>query len=94
METGLGLVLEDVPYQLGNICGVWGHCVPGGHIAHTLGKPLWGTVRDSGHGRRHLCPEKEDWGAVLAGCICSLIGPWILGIPAIVFVALGKNEFE
>ena len=45
METGLGLVLEDVPYQLGNICGVWGHCVPGGHIAHTLGKPLWGTVR-------------------------------------------------
>jgi hypothetical protein len=38
--------------------------------------------------------KRKVWGLALAGCICALIGPWILGIPAIIFVALGKNEFE
>lgn len=38
--------------------------------------------------------KRKVWGLALAGCICSLIGPWILGIPATVFVAMGKDEFE
>jgi hypothetical protein len=38
--------------------------------------------------------KRRIWGLALAGCICSLIGPWILGIPAIIFVAMGKNEFK
>jgi hypothetical protein len=38
--------------------------------------------------------RRKIWGLALAGSICALIGPWILGIPAIIFVILGKGEFE
>ena len=37
--------------------------------------------------------KRSKWGLALAGSICALIGPWILGIPAIIFVIMGKNEF-
>jgi hypothetical protein len=39
--------------------------------------------------------KREVWGLALAGSICALLGPWaILGILAIIFVSLGKGEFE
>jgi hypothetical protein len=38
--------------------------------------------------------KRRIWGLALAGSICAAVGPWILGIPAIIFVALGKDEFE
>ena len=39
--------------------------------------------------------RRRIWGLALAGSICALMGPWaILGILAIIFVALGKSEFE
>jgi hypothetical protein len=39
--------------------------------------------------------KRRIWGLALAGSIFALIGPWfILGILAIIFVALGKREFE
>jgi hypothetical protein len=39
--------------------------------------------------------QRRVWGLALAGSICALIGPWfILGILAIVFVSLGKREFQ
>ena len=39
--------------------------------------------------------NRRTWGLALAGSICALIGPWaILGLLSIVFVSLGKGEFE
>jgi hypothetical protein len=39
--------------------------------------------------------RRQVWGLALAGSICALIGPWgILGLLAIIFVSLGKGEFE
>jgi uncharacterized membrane protein len=39
--------------------------------------------------------RRRLWGLALAGSICALLGPWaLLGILAIVFVSLGKGEFE
>ena len=39
--------------------------------------------------------RRKIWGLALAGSICALLGPWaILGILAIIFVSLGKGEFE
>ena len=38
--------------------------------------------------------KRRIWGLALAGTICSLLCIWILGIPAIIFVILGKNEFK
>lgn len=39
--------------------------------------------------------RRRVWGLALAGSICALVGPWaVLGILAIIFVALGKDEFE
>ena len=36
--------------------------------------------------------KRKMWGLALAGSICSLVS--VLGIPAIIFVAMGKDEFE
>jgi len=39
--------------------------------------------------------RRRIWGLALAGSICALLGPWaLLGILAIIFVSLGKGEFE
>ena len=39
--------------------------------------------------------KRRMWGLALAGSICACLGPWvILGILAIIFVSLGKGEFE
>ena len=39
--------------------------------------------------------RRKIWGLALAGSICALIGPaGILGILAIIFVIMGKGEFE
>ncbi|MGA2671429.1 MAG: hypothetical protein ABSF21_08490 [Dehalococcoidia bacterium] len=39
--------------------------------------------------------QRKIWGLALAGSICALVGPaGILGILAIIFVALGKSEFK
>jgi hypothetical protein len=39
---------------------------------------------------------RKIWGLALAGSIAALFAPWfwLLGIAAIVFTALSKNEFE
>lgn len=38
--------------------------------------------------------RRKVWGLALAGSICALVGPWfVLGILAIIFVAMGKSEF-
>ena len=37
---------------------------------------------------------RTKWSLALAGSICSLFCVWFLGIPAIIFVAIGKREFE
>jgi len=38
--------------------------------------------------------ERRKWGLALAGSICSLFCVFFLGIPAIIFVAMAKDEFE
>ena len=39
--------------------------------------------------------KRRIWGLALAGAICSLFGAWfILGILAIIFVIMGKGEFQ
>ena len=38
--------------------------------------------------------KRRIWGLALAGTICSLLCIWLLGIPAIIFVILGKSEFS
>ncbi len=38
--------------------------------------------------------RRKIWGLALAGTICALLPWWILGIPAIIFVIMGKNEFN
>jgi hypothetical protein len=40
--------------------------------------------------------RRRVWGLALAGAICAFLAPagFILGILAIIFVAMGKGEFE
>lgn len=38
--------------------------------------------------------QRRKWGLALAGSICSLMCFLYLGIPSIIFVVLGKGEFE
>ena len=38
--------------------------------------------------------RRKIWGLALAGSIAAFFGSWPLGVAAIVFTALSKNEFE
>ena len=38
--------------------------------------------------------RRRFWGLALAGSICALSGATVLGILAIVFVVMGRSEFE
>jgi len=39
--------------------------------------------------------QRKIWGLALAGSIAAFFSPsWVLGVAAIVFTALSKNEFE
>ena len=37
---------------------------------------------------------RRNWGVALAGSIAALIPSFILGIPAVILIALSKNEFK
>ncbi len=38
--------------------------------------------------------QRKRWGLALAGAIVSVFGTWFLGIPAVVFIAIGRDEFK
>ena len=38
--------------------------------------------------------RKRLWGLALAGSIASILTFWLCGIPAVIFTAMGKREFE
>jgi hypothetical protein len=38
--------------------------------------------------------KKKSWGLALAGSIAAVIVFFLCGIPAVIFTALGKNEFK
>jgi len=38
--------------------------------------------------------KRRIWGLALAGSTCALFSVFFLGIPAIIFVILGKSEFS
>jgi len=85
IETILGLVIATV----GSIG--WFFRVP---WVSAIGAPLiiLGIIAIVG-GTYAL--RRQIWGLALAGSICALIGPWgLLGLLAIIFVSLGKDEFE
>ncbi|MDY6908253.1 MAG: hypothetical protein SV910_08550 [Chloroflexota bacterium] len=37
--------------------------------------------------------RRKAWGLALAAAICSVFCVWFLGIPAVILVALARNEF-
>ncbi len=85
IETILGLVIATVG-SIGWFFGVpW---------VSAIGAPLiiLGIIAIVG-GTYAL--RRRIWGLAIAGSICALIGPWgLLGLLAIIFVSLGKGEFE
>ena len=92
--AGAGQVIGGISFGVigGSIARL--SAIPGvGSIFHAIAIPIiiLGIVAIVG-GVYAL--RRRIWGLALAGSICALIGPWLLGIPAIIFVAMGKNEFE
>jgi len=41
-----------------------------------------------------FCIRKKAWGLGLAGSIAAIFAAWILGIPALIFVIMGKDQFK
>lgn len=41
-----------------------------------------------------FCLKRNHWGWALTGSIANVLTAFILGVLAIIFVAMGKNEFE
>jgi hypothetical protein len=86
-----GLVLAVVGGASGALVGFFFPAL-GGAIAGAFAVPLiLGVVAIVG-GAYAL--KRRIWGLALAGSICALFGVWFLGVPAIIFVILGKAEFE
>ena len=86
-----GLILAVAGGILGTILGVF---IPfiGGAVAGAFAIPLiLGIVTIIG-GVYAL--KRRIWGLALAGSICAFFCVWFLGIPAIIFVILGKREFS
>ena len=86
-----GLILAVAGGILGSILGVF---IPfiGGAVAGAFAIPLiLGIVAIIG-GVYAL--KRRTWGLALAGSICAFFCVWFLGIPAIIFVILGKREFS
>jgi len=93
---GLGVILGIVLIVVGTVAGqvLAGLGVPfvGKLVVGTLAVGLiLGIVAIVG-GIYAL--RRQKWGLALAGSICALFPWWILGIPAIIFVILGKDEFK
>jgi hypothetical protein len=86
-----GIVVVTLGTFAGGLVAVIGLPAIGWIVAGVAAIPLTvGTVAIIG-GIYAL--KRRTWGLALAGSICSLI-VWFLGIPAIVFTALGKSHFE
>ena len=86
-----GLILAVAGGILGTIVGVF---IPfiGGAVAGVFAIPLiLGIVAIIG-GVYAL--KRRTWGLALAGSICAFFCVWFLGVPAIIFVILGKREFS
>ena len=84
----------------GGTLGVVGLCVPAMRMdpetgfVHLLGWPMlaFGVMAIIGG---IFAIKRQKWGLALAGAICAvLVPPFILGILAVVFVALAHSEFE
>lgn len=87
----LGLVLAVVGGAWAALVGFF-FPVLGGTIAGAFAVPLiLGIVAIVG-GAYAL--KRRLWGLALAASICALFSVWFLGIPAVIFVILGKGEFE
>jgi hypothetical protein len=87
-----GLVLAVIGGLGGAALGLVGMLPLGGFLAGAFAVPLiFGIVAIVG-GVYAL--KRRIWGLALAGTICAIFAVWFLGIPALIFVILGKGEFE
>jgi hypothetical protein len=87
----MGLVVAVAGGILGTVLGVF---VPfiGGAVAGIFAIPvILGIVAIIGG---VYAVKRRSWGFALAGSICALFCVFFLGIPAIIFVILGKPEFS
>jgi hypothetical protein len=86
-----GIVLAALGTTGGGILAIFGLPALGGIVAGAAAIPLiLGIVAILGSIQ---ALARRRWGLALAGSICSLFCVWFLGIPAIIFVILGKREF-
>jgi uncharacterized membrane protein HdeD (DUF308 family) len=76
---------------LGTFAGAFGSLVLGGVFAGIAVVPIILGIVSIVGGIYAL--RRRFWGLALAGSICAL-SCWILGIPAIIFVVLSKDEFS
>jgi hypothetical protein len=89
-----GIVIATVGIIGSSLIGwLFGAGFPGGFLS-VIGVPLivLGIVAIVG-GIHAL--NRKTWGLALTGSICALVSPgFLLGLLAIIFVSLGKGEFE
>lgn len=88
-------VLSGAALAVGlGLLGTLGGLVPAAIVA-VVGIPwvILGIVAIAGG--TYAC-KRAKWGLALGGSICAILDPWtwFLGIPAIVFTAMGKKHFK
>jgi len=88
ISGAIGCIYRVILYAVFSPLGLWGLGAPSEILLLMLGV----VAIDGG-----VCAlKRKSWGTALAGSICALFSP--LGIPlgilAIIFVAIGKSEFN
>ena len=79
----MGIVVVAVGEMAGAAAGIFGIGALGAPVIVLVIIAIVGGV---------FALRRRLWGLALAGAICALC-VWILGIPAIIFIAMGKKEF-
>jgi hypothetical protein len=92
MGVIFGIVVATLGILAGGLVAVIGVPAIGGIVAGFAAIPLFVGIMAIIGGVYAL--KRRIWGLALAGTICSLLCVWFLGIPAIIFVILGKGEFQ
>jgi len=90
----VGLVIATLGTIGGGVLGALGLPFVGGLVVTATAVPLALSAVAIAGGVCAL--RRRTWGLALAGAICALLipPPFVLGVVAIIFVTIGKDEFK
>jgi len=91
----MGIGVAAVSGTVGSLAGLWGWGMISAPLMVAIGAPLMVLGMVSLIGGVYAL-NRRSWGMALAGGICALVPPTftVMGVLAIIFIALSQKEFD